>query len=224
MATPAQIAANRTNSTHSTGPVTDSGKHTASRNAVTHGMTSAKLIVPGEDPAAYEALLADTLARLAPQGEMERALAEEVAIAHWRHRRMLRYEAAFWHLQTDRVLREGEEHGADYDPDLVAAGFFTDPAEQRKVALVLRYVTAAERAYTKAVKAFEKAVATRPEQTEPATDAETTAEPRGAAVTHPQPANQAPPAQTARDEQTAPSIGFVSQNERSTPAPQRKAA
>ncbi len=159
MASRAQIEANRTNSTLSTGPVTDAGKQNSSRNAVTHGMTSAKLIVPGEDPAAFEALLADTLSRLAPEGELERSLAEAVAVAHWRHLRMLRYEAAFWCLETSSPA------GADsqVDPDLAAAMLFTDPAAQRKLGLLLRYVTAAERAYKNAFNAFEQARATRPE-------------------------------------------------------------
>ncbi len=215
MATPVQIAANRANSTRSTGPVTEAGKQTASRNAVTHGMTSSKIIVPGEDPAEFEALRADTVARLAPQGEMELALAEEVAIAHWRHRRMLRYEAAFWHLETTRVMQQDPEQGSGYDTDLVAANLFTDPAGQRKVSLILRYVTAAERAYKKAVEAFEAARATRPEE-EGETEEITAPPPAAKAAT---PASAQPKHHSATSE-----IGFVSQTAAEPPDRLPKAA
>jgi len=40
-----------------TGPVTDTGKEISSRNALTHGGTSEKLIVPGERQEDFDALL-----------------------------------------------------------------------------------------------------------------------------------------------------------------------
>ena len=49
----AQLAANRANSQRSTGPVTPEGKAGSSR----HGFRSQTILLPGDDPAEYQALL-----------------------------------------------------------------------------------------------------------------------------------------------------------------------
>jgi hypothetical protein len=52
MSTPAQIAANRANSQNSTGPTTDTGKQTVSRNSLKFGLTSkVHIALPGEENA-----------------------------------------------------------------------------------------------------------------------------------------------------------------------------
>ena len=57
------INRNIQNATHSTGPRTDEGKAIASQNSLKHGLASGTLLIPGEDPAAYEALVADFIAQ-----------------------------------------------------------------------------------------------------------------------------------------------------------------
>jgi hypothetical protein len=49
-------AANRSNARHSTGPRTSAGKSASSRNALTHGLTSAAALLPSEDAAEFAAL------------------------------------------------------------------------------------------------------------------------------------------------------------------------
>jgi hypothetical protein len=46
-----QLEANRKNATLSTGPRTADGRAVSSRNAVTHGLLSAMVLLPSEDPA-----------------------------------------------------------------------------------------------------------------------------------------------------------------------------
>src|SRR3954451_18489211 len=84
MASPAQHAANIANAAFSTGPRTAEGKAAASANALSHGMTSGKVVLPHEDEAAYLALLDCTLDYYNPAGELERTLAVRVAETLWR--------------------------------------------------------------------------------------------------------------------------------------------
>jgi hypothetical protein len=59
MATAAQIAANRANSQKSTGPRTPEGKAASRFNALKHGLDAASILLPGEDPDAYDRMVAD---------------------------------------------------------------------------------------------------------------------------------------------------------------------
>ena len=54
MSTTLQIAANQANSKLSTGPTSQPGKQAASRNAISHGLTSRNPLIPGEDPVEHE--------------------------------------------------------------------------------------------------------------------------------------------------------------------------
>ena len=67
MATPAQINANRANALKSTGPRSVEGKSAARFNALKHGIDAASIVIPGEDPAEYEALAAHYLDEYRPK-------------------------------------------------------------------------------------------------------------------------------------------------------------
>ena len=71
MASPAQIAANRANAQKSTGPRSAEGKSASRFNALKHGIDAASVIIPGEDPAEYEALAAHYLDEYHPQSPSE---------------------------------------------------------------------------------------------------------------------------------------------------------
>ncbi|HFA60232.1 MAG TPA: hypothetical protein ENJ83_06035, partial [Rhodospirillales bacterium] len=88
--TPAQIEASRRNGARSRGPRTAEGKARSAANSRRHGLCSSRLMLRGEEERrAFAALLADLEARLAPVGEAERHLVEELAVVSW-HQRMLR--------------------------------------------------------------------------------------------------------------------------------------
>jgi hypothetical protein len=63
-------------------------------NALRHGVLSRYTVLPWEDPAEYEALLAGLVAEHAPQGPTEEHLVEELAGILWRKRRLRLAEAA----------------------------------------------------------------------------------------------------------------------------------
>lgn len=79
---------------HRRGPKTAAGKARIGLNALTHGISSARLVVPGESATEWEGSRQAMVDALAPVGPVERALAERAATAVWRLRRVAAYEAA----------------------------------------------------------------------------------------------------------------------------------
>jgi hypothetical protein len=63
-------------------------------NAVKHGLLSGKLILEGEAPEDYQALMGGLERSLQPKGTLELALVEKVAIALWKQRRLVAAETA----------------------------------------------------------------------------------------------------------------------------------
>ena len=60
-------------------------------NAMAHGLRAASPVVPGEDPAAWEAYRDAVVSDLAPIGVLETELADRVAMLSWRLRLMLMF-------------------------------------------------------------------------------------------------------------------------------------
>ena len=103
MSTPAQIAANRANSQLSTGPTSDTGRQTVSRNALKFGLTSkTHIALPGEENA-LEEHVAGYLEAYAPVGLPERDLVRNIAENHFRLQRAHRLEHA---LVTDLMSEQ----------------------------------------------------------------------------------------------------------------------
>jgi hypothetical protein len=103
MATPAQIAANRANAQKSTGPRTPEGKAAFSFNALKHGMDAASIFIPGEDPAAYDALAADYHRQFRPESAVEHFHVDTLVRSDWQKRRLQRVEAKLYRT----LLAEG---------------------------------------------------------------------------------------------------------------------
>jgi len=141
MSSAAQIEANRRNSRLSTGPRTDEGKAAARRNALRHGLAARTLVVtPGEDPAEFRAFAADLRQDLAPEGAVEEALAQRLAILAWRLERAARIEAA---LMTDEAA-------------LIASAAGTAPGLvfPEEMAALARYEAGIDRAFERTMKLF----------------------------------------------------------------------
>jgi hypothetical protein len=152
MSSAAQVLANRENSLRSTGPVTAAGKVASSRNSTRHGLTSKHVVIPGEDPAEYEAHRADLIQALKPANAVEVELAEELAASSWRLKRAHRVETA--------VL--SEIAGDSSDPCLaIAKSFLERPKELDRLT---RYITAIERAYWRVFNKLEAIQKARREQ------------------------------------------------------------
>jgi len=126
MSTKAQTNANRANAQKSTGPKSAEGKAKSSLNRVSHGFNSATLFLGGENREEFDALLSDLTTEFHPATPSEQILVEKMVQNQWNSLRALRFQSAL----LNASVSEGYVH-----PDL---------------GLLIRYQTAADRAYHKA--------------------------------------------------------------------------
>jgi hypothetical protein len=126
MSTEAQVAANRANAEHSTGPKTEEGKAASSRNNLSHGLCydgTIFFILPFESVEAYSILRVSLQQEHRPETQTEHMLVDRMAQHHW-----LRNRA------------EALESGCFRDDGTV---------NEKGLALYMRYRTSHERAFHK---------------------------------------------------------------------------
>jgi hypothetical protein len=182
MASPAQILANRSNAQLSTGPKTEEGKRSSSRNSTRHGLAGSQIVIPGEDPAAYEELRKGMHDAHQPANDPERVLVDQIAASSWRLMRALRVETAFF-----AKLAEGYDNA-----DLaIAAAMIERPKD---IARIARYITAAENAYHKALRELTRLQKERAAAEEHAAVLEACAEANGFVSKSTQNSSDMPPA------------------------------
>jgi hypothetical protein len=143
MATPAQITANRANAQKSTGPRSVEGKAVSRFNALKHGLDAQTIVLPGENPADYEALARDYDQSMRPDTPTERFHVDTMIRADWQKRRLQLVEAELYRT----VLSENP--GAS----LAAALLSTSPAA-KLLARIQRQLAAFERAWYRAHRDF----------------------------------------------------------------------
>jgi len=123
-----------------TGPRTTVGKAASSMNAMSHGLTSGKVVLPGEDASQFEFLRRSLLKEHRPNTPTEKILVEEMAQAHWR---------------LDRVRRRQDQ------------AFESETLDEKLLALLLRYATTYERTFHKSLQALRKLQRERLAQSKP---------------------------------------------------------
>src|SRR5260370_34494101 len=99
MSTDRQIEANRLNAQKSTGPTTPEGRAAVRLNGLKHGLCAETIVVPGEDPAEFEAMLDAYRAEYQPATPSAEFLVRQLAMADWLLMRLHRIEAAFYNLR-----------------------------------------------------------------------------------------------------------------------------
>jgi len=101
-----KIEANRENSLRSTGPRTLRGKSLSRRNTMTHGILASAALLSPEDRARFKKLLHALRRDLAPVGELEELLIEELADCYRKKRGARIWEAEIFQLRSviDREL------------------------------------------------------------------------------------------------------------------------
>jgi hypothetical protein len=92
MTTEAQVLANRSNATRSTGPRTKTGKAIVAQNAIKHGLLAHQDVIAEEDPQQYEDHRQRLLGELSPGSEMETLLAGRIVSLTWRLQRAERLQ------------------------------------------------------------------------------------------------------------------------------------
>ncbi len=142
------------NALKSTGPRTPEGKAASSRNALKHGLTAIQVVIPGENQADFDNLLADLTEDRKPEGELEIQLVGEIAACTWRLARARAKEAQLLELQSDLFSPLGPSH---------------QPAFER----LLRYMGSIERQLNRAIVRLQQIQAerrkSRPSNAEPRT-------------------------------------------------------
>jgi hypothetical protein len=111
------------------GPRTIEGKAITCKNALKHGLASSQIIIPGEDPAAFEALVAGFQADYQPQTTMEAVLVHDLAKFHWLKERAIR-------LQQQAFLS-------------------VEAMDPRHLALMIRYQNSNQHAFQSTLKSLE---------------------------------------------------------------------
>ncbi|MCC6345408.1 MAG: hypothetical protein IT166_24615 [Bryobacterales bacterium] len=124
----------RINGARSHGPTSPEGKARSSQNGRTHGFTASRIVFKTpEEQSDYDALLAEYTAALKPRGPLELDTFHQLIHAAWRLRNLAIADAALY-----------EKAGAD---PLLSE----DPEIEKRAALLHRYRTTAERAYSRAL-------------------------------------------------------------------------
>jgi hypothetical protein len=103
MASPAQIAANRANALLSHGPATPEGKAAVRLNALKYGIHAESLIITGENPEEFQALVAELKETWRPYGAVEQQFLDQLATDSWRLNRLRNAEARLWDTGLDAL-------------------------------------------------------------------------------------------------------------------------
>lgn len=146
---PSKSQTSRLNGAKSRGPITESGRARSSQNALKHGLTSQTLVLPSEDPADFDALLAAYLNQLRPIGPIELDLVHEMVAAKWRLDRIAHIETQLFVEAIDRV----EEYSDDpLTPAQALASGFERLANGGSLNVLHRMESRLDRAYSRALR------------------------------------------------------------------------
>ncbi len=110
-----KMEANRRNARNSTGPRTEAGKKKSRWNALKHGLTAKRTLLPGlESAKAYRELLEGYRRVFKPKGVLEESLVQELAACYQKKQRGFRVERNEFreaaHAAKEEFLEEKEEH------------------------------------------------------------------------------------------------------------------
>jgi hypothetical protein len=127
----------------SRGPATPEGKARSSQNAVSHGLLSDCVVLPGESLEGFETLFEKHLDRFGPLDVVERAMIEEMAASYWRLRRA-------WAIENDLLTSEIDLTSPSDDRSRITAAF-RKLASSPDLALLHRYETRLHMMYQRAL-------------------------------------------------------------------------
>ena len=160
MATAAQVAANQQNALLSTGPRTEAGRLAVSRNAEKHRLASKTFFLSPDEKAAFDDFRHALAERYRPATDHERNLLQEFAEAKWRCRTALAMETSF----LDVTVKDQTKTDPALSVEHALTRVFTDETLQKRMRLLMRYVSSAERAAEKARLELERNIAIREEE------------------------------------------------------------
>ena len=161
MATKKQIEANRRNAQSSTGPQTPAGKARSSTNALTHGLTAARALLPSEDEAEFDHLLRSFQDELAPAGSLETELVDYLTMAAWRLRRFRVFESRYFHQRLADLKDSLSERRYNHPSDGIGFIYSWDCTNEKGFDNLSRHEVRIERAFYRALKEIQRLQAAR---------------------------------------------------------------
>jgi hypothetical protein len=105
MSSQKRIDANRCNAQNSTGPRTAAGKARSSQNALKHGLRAEQVVLPTEDPQAFNEHLEAWVEDWQPPSMARRHLVDQAAVASWRIKRCIRLESARISVRVEEAYK-----------------------------------------------------------------------------------------------------------------------
>src|SRR5258707_1507912 len=96
----------RANGAKSRGPKTPEGKAVSSMNALRHGLTASRPLLPGESQESFEELLKEYMEEYEPDGPAEIDLVHRMVVSKWREQRAWTVETAA--LSSHMPARRGK--------------------------------------------------------------------------------------------------------------------
>jgi hypothetical protein len=154
-----QLAANRANAALSTGPRTQEGKAASSRNSLSHGLCSTRLVVfLWESQSDLDHLRAAFHARFLPLDRSETELVDRLVDSTWRRKRVLAIESTLFDLDisNNEPAFAGRFPNDPEDGILRMAIAFRDKHGEGSALAIQRYLTSVECSYTRASRELER--------------------------------------------------------------------
>jgi hypothetical protein len=159
MLTEKQLAANRANAQHSTGPKTEEGKQRSRLNASRHNLTGQVTAMTPEDRVAHDAFSAGLIKSMLPEGELELQLAQRIATDSWRLNRASAIEDNIFALGLFRSSNDLDIEQAELHAAMTAARTFS--REAKTIELLTLYEQRLNRSVQKNLTTLQKLQATR---------------------------------------------------------------
>ena len=104
---------NAANSLKSTGPKSKEGKRKVALNSLRHGLRSPEVLLPGEDHAAFDAMIGAWMGDWQPPTDARRVLVEQCVAHAWRLRRCLK-------LERDHLVKRGRDAARRHERESAA--------------------------------------------------------------------------------------------------------
>ncbi len=169
MASDRQIQANRNNAKKSTGPKTAAGKQKVSLNGLRDGLTSKQVVLPGEDPAHFDALLNRCLALYPPAGLIEQEFVFRLAATMWARDRVMTQRVHYYQqeLPDAGVTWDGESLGLT-ETETLSRVFVIDAARNEVLPKLDRHESRLTREFFRLVTLLDKRTGNREPEPPPA--------------------------------------------------------
>jgi hypothetical protein len=152
MSSQQKINSARANGAKSRGPITETGRKKSARNAVTHGLYSASVVLHTESIQEYQEMLDAYTGQFQPANQAEFHLIEEMIAAKWRQRRLWDIEAHLLELEIAQQTEKLDKQYTSYGSITPLSLAYSSLASSGPLPFLTRNESRLERAYSRALK------------------------------------------------------------------------